>query len=82
MISDATPPMRIHFCQSVEGALNHWKMSEWKAIAKENNMTVKQVKDEFKKYLSEGKKVIPIGECDNFSYEHGCRGHIVREGLK
>jgi len=25
--------------------------------------------------LSEGKEVIPIGQCDDWDYKTGCRGH-------
>jgi len=70
----------IHICQSVEGALRNWKMAEWRSIAKSNNMTVEQVKNEFWKMHGEGKKVIPIGEpCEGFSYETGCPGHEIKE---
>lgn len=67
--------MKYHICQSVEGALKNWGISEWKSIYRSNNCTVKQAKKAFKEYLAEGKRVIPIGYCDNFSYVDGCMGH-------
>jgi len=27
-----------------------------------------------------GRKVIPLGECDNFDYQEGCLGHPVKDG--
>ena len=67
-----------HIAQSVEGALRNWKDRDWKRCADENNCTVNEVKDAFWSYLSEGKKLIPIGhECEGFSYQTGCPGHEV-----
>jgi hypothetical protein len=67
---------RVHLCQDVRGALKHWKPYQWRAVARDNKMTVDQVKDAFMNYLLEGKKVIPLHEpCDGFSYENGCPGH-------
>lgn len=66
----------IHMCQSVRGALKNWSDSEWRALALHNNCTVKECKEEFLQYLSEGKEVIPFGEpCEGFDYKDGCPGH-------
>lgn len=68
----------LHMCQSVEGALKNWGRREWTSLARENNMTVAAVKEQFKIYQFEGKKVVPLGEpCEGFSYQHGCPGHEV-----
>ena len=69
-----------HICQSVDGALSNWTMKEWKSVAKENNLTVAELKDVFRKYKADGKRVIPLGEpCEGFSYWSGCPGHEVDE---
>ena len=69
-----------HICQSVEGALRNWKKTEWKSLAKSNNMSIDQLKDEFYKMHSEGIKVIPFGDpCEGFSYQTGCPGHVKEE---
>lgn len=38
-------------------------------------ITNKQLRAELKKADFEGKKLIPCGDCDNFCYQTGCRGH-------
>lgn len=41
--------------------------------------TVPEVKNFLQEQLDLGRKVLPMTECDNFDYQHGCRGHIVEE---
>jgi hypothetical protein len=66
----------IHVCQSVTGALKNWTARDWRHIANDNHMTVPQIKERFRIYEFEGKKVIPFGSaCKGFSYETGCPGH-------
>lgn len=68
--------MMRHFCQSVEGALKNWKRREWVSIMKSNSLkSVEEAQELFWKLHSEGKRVIPIGDCDNFDFKTGCRGH-------
>jgi hypothetical protein len=70
----------IHMCQSVSGALKNWDQSTWKEVAKDNDMTIGQIKERFRIMEFEGKKVIPIHkECEGFSHETGCPGHEVEE---
>jgi hypothetical protein len=38
-------------------------------------LSPKAVKAEFERYIAEGKSVIPMGDCDNFDFETGCKGH-------
>lgn len=71
---------RIHMCLSLSGALKNWDKRTWSSVAKDNNMSVSELKDEFIKMIAEGKKVIPMHEeCEGFSYETGCPGHEVKE---
>ncbi len=70
----------IHVCQDIRGALKHWDKQTWTQVAWDNKMTIDQVKERFRIYLFEGKKVIPISEeCEGFSYIDGCPGHEVKE---
>jgi len=69
--------MKYHLCQSVERALKNWKSREWKSVAKENGISVEECKSIFRQYVREGKRLIPIGECEGFSYETGCPGHEI-----
>jgi len=66
----------IHICQSVSGALKNWSKKEWESVAKHNKMTADALKERFRIYEFEGKRVIPLGEpCEGFSYQDGCPGH-------
>ena len=68
----------IHMCQSVSGAIKNWNKKTWEAVAKDNGMTVPYLKEKFRIMEFEGKKVIPIHEeCEGFSYETGCPGHLI-----
>ena len=41
--------------------------------------TVKEVRAYLQEQKAMGRRVLPIGECDNFDYQTGCRGHLVEE---
>jgi len=70
----------IHICQSIQGALKNWEPRIWRRVARDNNITVRNLKNVFQHYLDEGKKVLPIhGPCEGFSYQDGCPGHEVVE---
>jgi len=70
----------MHMCQSISGALRNWDKKTWEIVARDNNMTVNAVKEKFRIWEFEGKKVIPFNEpCEGFSYETGCPGHPVEE---
>lgn len=64
--------MMYHCCLDVEASRDRDLPIEWRAMC----VTAKAL----------GYKVIPIGTaCDNFDYQHGCRGHaesIAEEGRK
>lgn len=67
---------RIHVCQSVQGALKNWKKKEWESVARSNDTTADALKEQFRIFDFEGKRVIPLGEaCEGFSYQTGCPGH-------
>lgn len=42
-------------------------------------MTAKEVKAFLREQLALGRRVLPMGDCDNFDYQTGCRGHIVED---
>lgn len=71
-----------HLCISVRGALN-WPKSRLKHFFVDNETGKQLTPDQAREYLmdmlSEGKEVIPVGECDNFDYKTGCKGHPVEE---
>lgn len=51
----------IRMCVEVDG----------KSVSSLDEMT-----DFFYQQIAMGRKYLPIGECDNFDYEKGCRGHL------
>ena len=41
--------------------------------------TVKEIRAFLYEQKAMGRDVLPIGECDNFDYQTGCRGHQVED---
>lgn len=39
--------------------------------------TIEKVRAFFKEQQAMGRKVLPYGDCDNFDYETGCKGHTI-----
>jgi hypothetical protein len=35
------------------------------------------VRDWLRLQLAQGKRVLPVGDCDNFDYQTGCKGHPI-----
>ncbi len=72
--------MRMHMCMSVRGALN-WDKKTLKRNARgftRNDgkpMTPDEVRNALMDELAKGREVIPLGECDNFDFKTGCKGH-------
>lgn len=73
--------MRVHMCQSIRGPLTNWKTKDWanacRWITKPDGskFTPQELKQSFLDELALGHEVIPVGECDNFDYKEGCKGH-------
>ena len=42
-------------------------------------MTVKEIRAFLREQLALGRKVLPMGDCDNFDHQTGCKGHIKEE---
>ena len=64
----------VHMCVSIEGAIRN---KAWKAFTQYNGRNAKQVEKMLRYELAMGRRVLPVGECDNFDYQEGCRGHEV-----
>ncbi len=63
-----------HMCISVDGALKlkDSQLHRWEATDDDGRrMTGKEVRAYLLKAKFEGKRVIPMGECNNFSYQNG-----------
>jgi len=73
---------RHHMMQSVDGPLANWSDEEWEDACDWFEPTFVSgagLKAEFKRLQSEGIKVLPVGDCENFDYIKGCLGHPVYE---
>ena len=71
---------RFHRCLDIAGGINNAKMLR-DCITVDGKMlhTEKEVKEFLRYQLAMGRRVLPIGDCDNFDYQTGCRGHVVEE---
>ena len=69
-----------HMCLDIQGALNNAKGKPNKKLSYADHdngraMTYGELKSVLQESLIEGKRVLPMGDCDNFDYQTGCRGH-------
>lgn len=72
---------RMHICLDIEGGIKQAK--ELAGSIKVDGRTLetaKEVKAFLRYQLALGRRVLPIGDCDNFDYQTGCRGHEVNKG--
>lgn len=70
----------IHCCLDITGALKNAK--DFKGcitVDGKTLMTVKEIRDFLQAQLAMGRRVLPMGDCDNFDYQTGCKGHVVQE---
>ena len=71
---------RIHLCLDIEGGIiNAKELRGCINVDGKTLNTVKEVRDFLKGQLAMGRRVLPYGECDNFDYQTGCKGHIIEE---
>lgn len=73
---------RIHMCLDVRGAIHNGAYRKEMVGSCTDPKTGKKLNSyEILEYLldcvAEGKQVIPLSDCDNFSFETGCGGHEV-----
>lgn len=68
----------IHSCMNVKGYLMNTPDAEMRGVATNEDgkpMSAREFKSWLLDELLKGHKVIPLGKCDNFDYQTGCRGH-------
>ena len=70
---------RVHMCLDIRGWLmNHTRKRDYRGMFKHDDgrpMTADEAKANLLNQLAMGRKVLPFGDCDNFSFETGCLGH-------
>jgi hypothetical protein len=62
---------RMHFAFSID----YIPESVLISLANRNEVSIKVMQEHFNELKAKGVKCIPIGECDNFDDQRGCRGH-------
>lgn len=81
----------IHCCLDLEGFLRNATFPRsFGGMFKHDDgrpMTPEEARSELFNQLRLGRRVIPMGACDNFDYQKGCQGHehgddIPREEIK
>ena len=74
--------MLIHCSLDIRGALK--RPQDWVnciTVDGKTLKTVEEVKNFFQEELKLGHELLPMGGCDNFDYEHGCKGHKEEKEL-
>ena len=69
-------------CLDIRGALNNLKGKRDSSLSYASDddgkpLTNAKFREMLYDELSKGYRVLPIGDCDNFDYQKGCRGHDV-----
>ena len=66
----------MHCCLDISGGIKNAK-SLIGCITVEGRtlMDVEEIKSFLREQLELGRRVLPCGDCDNFDYQTGCRGH-------
>ena len=71
---------RIHMSLDIEGGIQNAK-NLCGAINVDGRTleTEQEVRAFLREQQAMGRRVLPMGDCDNFDYQTGCRGHLVEE---
>lgn len=68
----------IHCCLDIKGGMMNARMLKGVITVDGHTLTtVKEIRSFLQEQLDMGRKVLPMGDCDNFDYQTGCRGHVV-----
>lgn len=69
------------YCMGVDvkGVLTNWKKKDLAKLFIDEETgrydSAEEARSQLMDMLSEGKLVVPMGECDNWDYRTGCKGH-------
>lgn len=70
----------IHCCLDIEGGMMNARMLKGVITVDGHTLTtVKAIKNFLQEQLDMGRRVLPMGDCDNFDYQTGCKGHVVED---
>lgn len=70
----------MHCCADIRGMLRyHSRKGSLKGVFTDTETGRKLSDEEAREYLydclAKGWRVLPMGDCDNFDYQTGCKGH-------
>lgn len=72
-----------HFCIDIRGFIKNNRFPKgYRGVFQHDDgtpMDPNEAREFLFDELAKGRKVIPCGPCDNFSYETGCGGHPVQD---
>ena len=70
----------IHMSLNIDGGIQNARLLKG-CITVDGRVlnTVEEVRHFLYQQKAMGRDVLPIGECDNFDYQTGCRGHQVED---
>lgn len=75
------PRKTIHCCLDIQGGIKNARFLHGCITVDGRTLNaVSEVREFLRGELSKGRKVLPMGDCDNFDYQLGCLGHEVPEG--
>ena len=70
----------IHCCLDIKGGIMNARMLKGVITVDGHTLnTVKEISGFLQEQLDMGRRVLPMGDCDNFDYQTGCKGHVVEE---
>ena len=73
----------IHCCLDIQGGiLNAKDLKGCITVDGKTLMTASEVKAFLKEQLAMGRRVLPMGDCDNFDYQTGCKGHVIEDEME
>lgn len=71
---------RYHVCIDISGGIKNARALRGCITTDGKRLdTVAEVRSFLREQLALGRKVLPCGDCDNFDYQTGCKGHVVEE---
>ena len=73
--------IRRHINLDIEGGIRNAK--DLKGVITVDGrplMAVEEIKEFLRYQLALGRRVLPMGDCDNFDYQTGCKGHSIEDG--
>lgn len=71
---------RIHMSLNIDGGIQNARLLKG-CITVDGRVlnTVKEIRAFLYEQKAMGRKVLPMGDCDNFDYQTGCQGHQVED---